>query len=67
MNNQIKDGILRTGRTNKMDYAKEQHKVNASGKENIADKEPCKGTGKEKAPCSTDQHKQHVPVKEHHK
>ncbi len=25
-----------------MDHAKEQHKVNDSSKENIADKEPCK-------------------------
>lgn len=50
-----------------MDHAKDQHKVNASSKENIADKEPCKGTGKEKAPCCTDQQKQHAPVKVHHK
>jgi hypothetical protein len=57
-----------TFRENKhMVHTKEQHKVNASSKENIADKEPCKGIGKEKAPCSTDQQKQHIPVTEHHK
>lgn len=50
-----------------MDHAKEQHKVNASSKENIADKEPCKGTGKEKAPFSPDQQKQYFPIKERHK
>ena len=50
-----------------MDHTKEQHKVNASSKENIADKEPCKGTGKEKTTCGTDQQKQHVPVPEHHR
>jgi len=50
-----------------MDHSKEQHKVDASCKENIADKEPCKGTGKEKAPCCTEQQKKHVPVTEPHK
>jgi hypothetical protein len=50
-----------------MDQAKDQNKVTASSKESIAAKEPCKGTDKAKAPCSTDQHKQHVPVTEHHK